>query len=910
MSNAIIPTTKAEQNKVKAIIGTSYNKLYSQFQSDELCDVGNYKILNQIGEGSFGKVYLALHRLTHHKVVLKTSDKNDPNIVREVFYHRQFNYPHITKLYEVIVTENKVWMALEYCPGKELYDHLLQMKRIPISQCIELFSQICGAVYYAHTLNCVHRDLKLENILLDKDDQAKLTDFGFTRECTTKSILETVCGTTVYMAPELTERKVYDGFKIDIWALGVILYTMMTGSMPFDEDDEARIKWKIVNEMPNFDSDVIGHDAKDLLVKLLSKDPSKRPTMREILEHDFLHPYGSVILEEADDILRKQRDGNARFHSKQERRLLKILRRAGFDIHAIKNSVIKRKCDTLSCLWFLLLEQQTNNEKHRRPRRNRSVLSVRKVFDGSKSMSDVAADDGIIRTSLELTKVASISKIISKTADVVSLSPLIRQHSNRTTKGESPSILLDNNKSNRDTLRVTSLPVLRGASARKNNSIFKKFSEFFKQKKYLNNSNELTDEFRGTENHSIDGGHRSRKSININGYMKRNSDKSDSDSKDNKRLGVNQKNKSPVKLLTSKIRYTEGDQRNKIDEDSKIGGRVKYKEPDMKRFKSTASSENSRHPSLGNYDSESLSVFRVASSDLKASPKLFQTRPLSNISQFSNDTNTSDYSTDGNATFYDSFDSSARPSIKHSNSQYSTNSNSELIVKPTSSRRYLRRNLSVRSETSTTSERSSRTDSFYDITTATTQTKPNARNKKTTNIRASVLPHFGMQQGSSWSSSSKNGYISTRRSSFGRRRRAQKPSFLNNSHSGTDNVIREESSSADNESDIHQEIVTKVHSDIQEEEAHVMEKEGNVHSDSESVMPSKANILGNGYTPRRISDTEFNKREISEGSRWSEFQSDSKSFVTGTEDDASVSNADGEDNEDDNEDDFDSPNIK
>ena len=111
-----------EQNNIKAIIGASYNKLYGQFTSCGLKEVGNYKILDQIGEGSFGKVYLAQHRPTHTKVVLKSSDKNDPNIVREVFYHRQFDYPYITKLYEVIITETKVWMALEYCPGKELYD--------------------------------------------------------------------------------------------------------------------------------------------------------------------------------------------------------------------------------------------------------------------------------------------------------------------------------------------------------------------------------------------------------------------------------------------------------------------------------------------------------------------------------------------------------------------------------------------------------------------------------------------------------------------------------------------------------------------------------------------------------------------------------------------------------------------
>lgn len=163
-----VGSSKLEQNNIKSIIGSSYNRLYSQFTSDELTEVGNYKILKQIGEGSFGKVYLALHRPTHRKVCLKTSDKNDPNIVREVFYHRQFDFPYITKLYEVIVTESKVWMALEYCPGKELYDHLLSLGRISLLECGELFAQISGAVYYAHSMHCVHRDLKLENILLDK----------------------------------------------------------------------------------------------------------------------------------------------------------------------------------------------------------------------------------------------------------------------------------------------------------------------------------------------------------------------------------------------------------------------------------------------------------------------------------------------------------------------------------------------------------------------------------------------------------------------------------------------------------------------------------------------------------------------------------------------------------------------
>lgn len=337
-----VGSSKLEQNNIKSIIGSSYNRLYSQFTSDELTEVGNYKILKQIGEGSFGKVYLALHRPTHRKVCLKTSDKNDPNIVREVFYHRQFDFPYITKLYEVIVTESKVWMALEYCPGKELYDHLLSLRRISLLECGELFAQISGAVYYAHSMHCVHRDLKLENILLDKNGNAKLTDFGFTRECMTKTTLETVCGTTVYMAPELIERRTYDGFKIDIWSLGVILYTLITGYLPFDDDDEAKTKWKIVNEEPKYDAKVIPDDARDLISRLLAKNPGERPSLSQVLRHPFLQPYGSVVLDQTQKILCRQRSGGTQFKSKLERRLLKRLKQSGVDTQAIKQSILKK----------------------------------------------------------------------------------------------------------------------------------------------------------------------------------------------------------------------------------------------------------------------------------------------------------------------------------------------------------------------------------------------------------------------------------------------------------------------------------------------------------------------------------------------------------------------------------------
>lgn len=214
--------------------------------------------------------------------------------------------------------------------------------RISLLECGELFAQISGAVYYAHSMHCVHRDLKLENILLDKNGNAKLTDFGFTRECMTKTTLETVCGTTVYMAPELIERRTYDGFKIDIWSLGVILYTLITGYLPFDDDDEAKTKWKIVNEEPKYDAKVIPDDARDLISRLLAKNPGERPSLSQVLRHPFLQPYGSVVLDQTQKILCRQRSGGTQFKSKLERRLLKRLKQSGVDTQAIKQSILKK----------------------------------------------------------------------------------------------------------------------------------------------------------------------------------------------------------------------------------------------------------------------------------------------------------------------------------------------------------------------------------------------------------------------------------------------------------------------------------------------------------------------------------------------------------------------------------------
>jgi serine/threonine protein kinase len=175
--------------------------------------------------------------------VLKSAKKDDANLAREIHHHRQFLHPHIARLYEVIVTESLVWLVLEYCPGDELYNHLLKHGRMEVPQVQKIFTQLVGSVSYVHAKQCVHRDLKLENILLDKHGNVKLVDFGFTREYQgSTSYLQTWCGTVCYSAPEMLKGEKYAGEKVDVWSLGIILYALLCGELPFDDDDETVTK--------------------------------------------------------------------------------------------------------------------------------------------------------------------------------------------------------------------------------------------------------------------------------------------------------------------------------------------------------------------------------------------------------------------------------------------------------------------------------------------------------------------------------------------------------------------------------------------------------------------------------------------------------------------------------------------
>jgi len=168
--------------------------------------------LQVIGEGSYGKVRLGTHRLTGTRVALKQIPKGvSAQLTREIHHHRQLRHPHVVQLYEVIATESFIWLVTELCTGGELFDYLVEKGRMDEYETRALFGQLCLAVAYCHEQGVVHRDLKLENVLLDDHCHVKLSDFGFAREFERGGLLETFCGTTGYASPEMLLGQKYLG---------------------------------------------------------------------------------------------------------------------------------------------------------------------------------------------------------------------------------------------------------------------------------------------------------------------------------------------------------------------------------------------------------------------------------------------------------------------------------------------------------------------------------------------------------------------------------------------------------------------------------------------------------------------------------------------------------------------------
>ncbi|GAA5961624.1 hypothetical protein JCM21900_002829 [Sporobolomyces salmonicolor] len=278
-------------------LSSAYSALASELTRTEIRSLGGYSLGRVIGEGTFGKVRLGVHRLTNTRVAIKQvpkslpSNASDPSsplslLTREIHHHRRLRHPHVLSLYELIATESSIYLVTELCAGGELFDYLVEKGRLSLAETRRIFGQLVLGMAYLHGEGVVHRDLKLENVLLDERVNVKIADLGFGREFEKGKWMDTWVGTLGYCAPEVVSGKKYRGEEVDIWSLGVILYALLTGSLPFDDDDEGIMREMILKceyDLPAW----LDEDAADLVRSILVLDPLCRASLKQILSHSF-----------------------------------------------------------------------------------------------------------------------------------------------------------------------------------------------------------------------------------------------------------------------------------------------------------------------------------------------------------------------------------------------------------------------------------------------------------------------------------------------------------------------------------------------------------------------------------------------------------------------------------------------
>ncbi|KAH8813920.1 snf 1 [Flagelloscypha sp. PMI_526] len=263
----------------------------AQHQTYQVSQLGEYKIIKDIASGTFGKVKLAEHVVTGQQVAMKFISKEQSKgsgknrIRKELRYMRELRHPHIIKLYELLSTPKDIIFVLEYA-GRELFDYIVDNGRLSEPKGRRFFQQIISGMEYSHRRKIVHRDLKPENLLLDQELNVKIADFGLSSNFSDGSFLDTSCGSPNYAAPEVIKGGSYAGPEIDVWSCGVILYVMLCGKLPFEDEDITSLFHKIAQgqfHMPSY----LSPDARDLIGRMLVVDSLKRITIEEITRHPF-----------------------------------------------------------------------------------------------------------------------------------------------------------------------------------------------------------------------------------------------------------------------------------------------------------------------------------------------------------------------------------------------------------------------------------------------------------------------------------------------------------------------------------------------------------------------------------------------------------------------------------------------
>jgi aurora kinase len=260
--------------------------------------ISDFILLKELGAGSFGRVLLVQHKITQAKYAIKAIDKrNTANIQEKPYFRREIeimyrvHHPNVVKLFGHFEDNNYCYFIMEYIAGGNIYSLVPKSRSISTQQKASIMKDVISAVYFLHHMNpkIVHRDIKPENVLLDKGTVAKLTDFGWSNYMQGDMKRTTVCGTPVYLAPEIINNQGHDE-HVDIWCIGVLLFELMAGFSPWQGDDVQTIRYNISRLKIRWPRDM-DRDAMDLISKILKYNPEERLSLRQMLAHPFFTKY-------------------------------------------------------------------------------------------------------------------------------------------------------------------------------------------------------------------------------------------------------------------------------------------------------------------------------------------------------------------------------------------------------------------------------------------------------------------------------------------------------------------------------------------------------------------------------------------------------------------------------------------
>ena len=353
------------KEKEEEIIHIPHKLLNEDSESNKksICD---FSIKEQLGEGTFGYVRLALNKQTGEKVAIKILEKkkileyeDKIRVEREIKILKSLRHPNIVQLYSVLQTKDNLYIIMEYAKGIELFEYIGKKKKIDEQTACHIYQQIISGLEYLHKNNIVHRDIKPENLIIEKKTKnLKIVDFGLSNIFNTEKskLLSSSCGSPSYAAPEMLQGKKYKPQPVDIWSSGIVLYAMICGYLPFEDDNNDLLYRKICigkYTIPDF----VSNKCKDLLKKILVTDPNKRITIKQIKNHPWFKIYnykGKLIFYEGLFI-------DKYIIPLDEEIIERIAKEFNLNDDNIRLCLLNNKHNDITTLYYLFLQKKINS---------------------------------------------------------------------------------------------------------------------------------------------------------------------------------------------------------------------------------------------------------------------------------------------------------------------------------------------------------------------------------------------------------------------------------------------------------------------------------------------------------------------------------------------------------------------